>query len=76
MDEEAITQETYNRIAEKWAAEHNETDYWQKEFEIFTKLLPQGKILDVGAGRGEFLSKAKNTNRWQCFGTETSRYAV
>lgn len=52
MREEAITQKTYNRIAEKWAAEHNETDYWQKEFEIFARLLPQGKVLDVGCGSG------------------------
>lgn len=35
-----------------------------------------GKILDVGAGRGDFLFKAKKTNKWQCFGTETSRYAA
>jgi len=52
MNEEEVTQKTYNRIAEKWAAEHSETDYWQKEFKVFTELLPQGKVLDVGCGPG------------------------
>ena len=44
--------------------------------DFLNKFIQKGKILDVGAGLGEFLSQAKQTNRWQCFGTETSRYAV
>jgi len=52
MGEETITQETYNRIAEKWAREHSDVDYFRKEFEKFSQLLPRGKILDVGCGWG------------------------
>lgn len=35
-----------------------------------------GRILDTVVALGEFLSQAKQTNKWQCFETETSRYAV
>lgn len=47
-----------------------------RRFNFMQRFICSGKILDVGAGRGEFLSRAKETNRWQCFGTETSQYAV
>ena len=49
---------------------------YDKRFNFMERLVQEGRILDVGAGRGEFLSIAKRTGRWQCFGTETSRYAV
>ena len=51
-DPELITKETYNRIAEQWAKEHNNVDYFQQEFEIFRSFLPKGKVLDVGCGAG------------------------
>ncbi|MFC1699130.1 methyltransferase domain-containing protein, partial [Candidatus Omnitrophota bacterium] len=49
---------------------------YQRRFRFVTKFIQRGKILDVGAGLGEFLSLAKRANRWQCFGTETSKYAI
>ncbi len=49
---------------------------YQRRFDFLERFIRGGKILDVGAGLGVFLSKAKETNRWQCFGTETSEYAV
>ena len=49
---------------------------YKKRFRFVERFIRQGKLLDIGAGRGEFLSQAKETNRWQCFGTETSAYAV
>ncbi|HZX50164.1 MAG TPA: class I SAM-dependent methyltransferase [Candidatus Paceibacterota bacterium] len=49
-DSEQTTQDTYNRIATEWAREHDTPDYWQIEFDIFSKLLPKGKVLDVGCG--------------------------
>lgn len=52
MDRELRTKDTYNRIAKQWAAEHNTPEYWHKEFETFSQLLPKGKILDVGCGAG------------------------
>lgn len=51
-DLELITKETYNRIAEKWAREHNKLDFWRKEFEVFRQLIPSGKIIDIGCGPG------------------------
>ena len=49
---------------------------YERRFNFLESFIQTGKILDVGAGRGEFLSRAKGTNRWQCFGSETSQYAV
>jgi len=51
-DSAAITQDTYNRAAKDWMVEHNDPWYWLKESEIFKKLLPKGKILDIGCGYG------------------------
>lgn len=52
MDRELRTKETYNRIAKQWASEHNTLEYWRKEFEAFSRLLPQGTVADVGCGAG------------------------
>lgn len=48
----------------------------EKRFKFLNSFIQEGKILDVGAGLGEFLFRAKSTNRWQCFGTDTSSFAV
>lgn len=48
----------------------------ERRFSFIERFIQGGKILDVGAGLGVFLSIAKRTDRWQCFGTETSQYAV
>ncbi|MFC1667164.1 class I SAM-dependent methyltransferase [Candidatus Omnitrophota bacterium] len=49
---------------------------YKRRADFLNKFIQKGKILDVAAGLGEFLSHIKRTNRWECFGTETSRYAV
>ena len=51
-DRELITQQTYNKIAKKWDENHSVQGFWQKGFDVFEKLLPQGKVLDVGCGAG------------------------
>lgn len=48
----------------------------KRRFNFLSQFLQGEKILDVGSGLGEFLSYAQQTKRWQCFGTEVSRYAV
>jgi len=50
--EEKITLETYNRIAQEWAIKLDISDFWKDELEIFEKLIPSGKILEIGAGHG------------------------
>lgn len=49
---------------------------YERRFYFVDRFVKSGNILDVGAGRGEFLHYAKKTGRWQCLGTETSRYVV
>ena len=49
---------------------------YERRFDFVDRFVRSGNILDVGAGRGEFLHYAKKAGRWQCFGIETSRYAV
>ena len=60
----AITQNTYNRAAKDWIVGHNDPGYWLTEFKIFEKLLPKGKVLDIGCGYGRdcplFLSRGYN----------------
>ncbi|MFH1046614.1 MAG: class I SAM-dependent methyltransferase [Candidatus Omnitrophota bacterium] len=49
---------------------------YQRRFNFVEQFIRRGALLDVGAGLGTFLSFAKDTQRWQCQGTETSHYAV
>lgn len=53
MDQELRTQRTYNNIAQRWAREHNTKEYWREEFEVFSRKVPHGKVLDVGCGPGK-----------------------
>ena len=49
---------------------------YKRRLDFLNRFIRKGSILDVAAGLGEFLSHVKKTNTWQCFGTETSRYAI
>lgn len=50
--QEAKTFETYQKIAARWVQEHSDTDAWAPEFKKFRKLLPHGKVIDIGCGSG------------------------
>lgn len=50
--EEKITIETYNRQAKSWSTVHSTANFWAEEMANFKKLLPEGKILEIGAGAG------------------------
>ena len=49
---EQLTIKTYNSNAVAWAKKHSTPAYWAEEMAIFKKLLPKGKILEIGAGGG------------------------
>jgi len=62
---------------EGWGKVEQKAEFrYETRFNFLNKFVNEGRLLDVGAGLGEFLSQAKRTNKWQCFGTETSRYAI
>lgn len=50
LPEEQTTIETYNKVAQIWSSSHHQSDFWAKEMKRFQKLLPAGKILDIGCG--------------------------
>ena len=50
--EEKITLETYNATAKQWSEKHATVGFWKEEMGTFRKLLPSGKILEIGSGGG------------------------
>lgn len=51
-DDEQVTLNSYNKNATKWSAAHITPRYWGDDMEMFHKLLPKGRILEIGAGGG------------------------
>ena len=58
--EEVKTQEAYKKIAGSRNKTHANPEFWRSEFEQFKKLLPSGKVLDVGCGGGRDALLIKN----------------
>ncbi len=50
--EERITLQSYTTLATTRNKSHSNFDYWGQEFEIFSRLMSVGKILDIGCGAG------------------------
>lgn len=50
--EEKLTVDTYDTNAQAWIKKHSTPGIWAQEMAIFKKLLPKGKILEIGAGGG------------------------
>ena len=51
-ESEQLTVDSYEQIAEEWAQEHLTCGFWSKDFDLFRKYLPAGKVLEVGSGGG------------------------
>ncbi|HVO86282.1 MAG TPA: class I SAM-dependent methyltransferase [Candidatus Binatia bacterium] len=51
-DKEKLTKGFYDRNAHSWSNQHMSRGYWAKQIAEFKKLLPKGKILEVGCGGG------------------------
>lgn len=43
---------TYDRQAENWATDHLTRGFWAEELAAFHRLLPAGRILEIGSGGG------------------------
>lgn len=50
--EEQRTLEAYKTIAQTRNKTHGNPDFWRSEFEKLNKILPVGKVLDIGCGGG------------------------
>lgn len=51
-EHEEVTKRTYNQLAKQWSTGHLTEDFWIKELELFKKLLPRGRVLEIGCGGG------------------------
>ena len=51
-EDEKLTLNSYNNVASAWAKNHDTQNFWGKNLEVFHKLLPKGKILEIGCGSG------------------------
>jgi SAM-dependent methyltransferase len=51
-DVEDLTRRTYDAQAAQWVNGHDEPEFWGEDLAKFHKLLPSGKILEIGSGGG------------------------
>ena len=51
-NEERLTRDTYNRHGHVWAKNRGDEKYYSKELAEFNRLLPKGRVLDIGSGSG------------------------
>lgn len=51
-EKKRITKEYYDLHASEWVRERSNLEYCLKEFGEFQKLLPAGKVIDLGCGTG------------------------
>lgn len=74
--EEATTLHAYNTSPQQWANQHDDLDFWKEEYAAFSRFLPNGKVIDVGAGAGRdahfFLSRPE----YEYLGVDLSSEAV
>lgn len=50
--EEITTNNTYDKQASNWSSKHTSKGFWAKEMKDFADELPNGKLLEIGAGGG------------------------
>jgi ubiquinone/menaquinone biosynthesis C-methylase UbiE len=70
--QEQVTIEAYDQNAAAWSDSRNVKGYWREELDTFYSYLPEGKVLEVGAGGGrdakEFISHG-----YEYVGTDISK---
>lgn len=52
LPDEKTTLETYEKVASIWANNYSPAGFWADELKKFQKLLPTGKVLEIGCGNG------------------------
>lgn len=51
-DRPTSTDDYYTANAEKWTTGHNNENFWEHQLNRFQQILPEGIILEIGAGGG------------------------
>lgn len=49
---EQITKNSYDEEAAAWVSGHETRKFWGSNFDAFHKLLPRGRVLEIGCGAG------------------------
>ncbi|HVX58404.1 MAG TPA: class I SAM-dependent methyltransferase [Candidatus Saccharimonadales bacterium] len=70
-EEEEITKQAYEKAADAWADYFESGGGWALELKKFHKLLPKGKILEIGAGTGRDARDLTNLG-YDYLGTDVS----
>ena len=75
MDRVQRTINYYNKAGRNWAEGHTSQSWWLKEIKLFRRLLPRGKVLEIGAGPGRD-AKALIDQGYEYVGTDASKEVV
>lgn len=70
--EEQKTLEAYKIISKGRNKTHANPDFWRPEFEKFRKLLPTGKVVDIGCGGGRDALLFTQFKEYEYTGTDIS----
>ena len=72
QDLELKTIKTYDAMAKSWAKSHSIASDWDEEIAVFARLLPSGKVLEVGCGGGRD-AQSLIEQGFEYFGTDASK---
>src|SRR3989344_5712292 len=73
--DEQLTITEYNKDAKSWADAHSTQGFWKDEMTNFHKLLPSGKVLELGCGGGRDAKELIELG-YDYFGTDASENFV
>lgn len=69
--DEQRTVDTYNQIAERWAAKNRDPKFWVEELSLFQRHLPSGRIVEIGTGGGRDIPSLLEAG-YEYIGTDAS----
>lgn len=75
-DDELKTIDAYNSNTDAWAASHDDVDFWKNELSQFKKLLPKGKILEIGVGSGRDAGYFISDENYSYLGTDVTENLI
>lgn len=72
VSKEFVTQQSYTKLAKTRNDDKGDMDFWQPEFEEFKRLLPSGRVIDIGCGTGRDALLFTNDSNYEYVGIDLS----